>query len=292
MASLIGNFLVAVVKFFAAAVTGSAAMTSEGIHSIVDTGNQVLILYGLRQAAKPPSKEYPFGRGRELYFWSFVVAISIFAIGALVSLGEGVHRLMEPSVITNPMVNYIVLALAMVFEGYAWKVAYNKFRQSMGKKGFMKALRDHKDPAVFLVLFEDSAALVGLAIAALGIALTQATGILYFDGIAALLIGVVLAITAFFLARETKSLLIGESADPEIVQGIKELAMTFRSVESVNDVLTMQLGANDVLVNLSIEFRDEESTGTLEATIAALVKAIKARFPDVKRVFVEAADHK
>ncbi len=287
-AALIGNSLIAITKFAAAAFTGSSAMLSEGIHSVVDTGNQVLLLYGLRQAKQPPDRQFPFGHGKEVYFWSFIVAILIFAVGAGISIYEGVRHLLHPQPITDAYINYIVLGLAMVFEGVAWTVAFAEFNKTRGRLGYFEAVRRGKDPTLFVVLFEDSAAMLGLLFAFAGVGLTQLTGILYFDGIASILIGLVLAGTAAWLAHETKGLLIGESASRHVVDGIRELVQEFREVEDVNEILTMHMGPDFILLNLSVNFRDDTTALELETTIARIDKKIRSDFPNVKRVFIEA----
>jgi cation diffusion facilitator family transporter len=288
IAALIGNALIAITKFAAAMVTRSSAMLSEGIHSLVDTGNQILLLYGLKRAGKPADEEFPFGYGKELYFWSFVVAILIFAVGAGVSIYEGIRHVRHPEPMESPHVNYIVLALAMVFEGAAWYFAFKEFGKHKGKRGYLRAVHEGKDPAMFVVLFEDSAAMLGLVVAFAGILLTDVTGILYFDGIASIVIGLLLGATAAWLAWETKSLLIGESAEPEVVRGIRDLIGTFSEVVHVNEVLTLHMGPEFILVNLSVDFADSIKAGQMEAVIAAMDRGIKEKFPRVKRVFVEA----
>jgi cation diffusion facilitator family transporter len=216
IAALIGNGLIAVTKFIAAAMTGSSAMLSEGIHSVVDTGNQVLLLYGLRRSRLPADDRYPFGRGKEVYFWSFVVAIMIFAVGAGLSIYEGVDHIISPQHVENPTVNFVVLGLAMLFEGAAWLFAMREFSRAKGKWNYIQAVRRGKDPSLFVVVFEDSAAMLGLVVAFIGILLGQLTGIPYFDGAASIVIGLILGGTAAWLAYETKGLLIGESANPEL----------------------------------------------------------------------------
>jgi len=287
-AALIGNFFIAIIKFIAASLTGSSAMLSEGIHSVVDTGNQMLLLYGLKQAKKPADKRFPFGHGKEVYFWSFVVAILIFAVGAGVSIYEGVHRILHPSAIENVMVNYIVLGLAIIFEGAAWLFALKEFKQQKGKWGYVEAVKRGKDPSIFLVLFEDSAAMSGLVVAFFGVLLTQLTGILIFDGIASVVIGLILAATAMWLAYETKGLLIGESANEEVVNKITELAKTHHAIEHVNEILTMHMGPEYILVNISVNFVDDVVADDIELAIDSLDKEIKAVFPKVKRIFIEA----
>jgi cation diffusion facilitator family transporter len=287
-AALIGNSLIAVTKFFAAMMTGSSAMLSEGIHSVVDTGNQVLLLYGLKRSERPADKNFPFGHGKEVYFWSFVVAILIFAVGAGISIYEGIHHILKPSPIKSPGMNYIVIALAMVFEGGAWYLAFREFSRTKGSRGYIEAVRQGKDPSIFVVLFEDSAAMLGLAIAFIGIWLSQLTGSPYFDGLASIIIGLILGGTATWLAYETKSLLIGESADEEVVRGVRELAKSFKEIGYVNEVLTMHMGPSFILVNLSVDFNDHVSSKVVEDVIAGLDREIKQKFPLVKRVFVEA----
>jgi cation diffusion facilitator family transporter len=288
IAALVGNTLVATTKFIASAITGSSAMFSEAIHSVVDTGNQVLLLYGLKRAAQPADERFPFGHGKEVYFWSFVVAILIFAVGAGISIYEGIHSLRIPREMSNPLVNYIVLGLAILFEGAAWYFAWKEFAKVRGTRGVLQAVHDGKDPSMFLVLFEDSAAILGLLIALAGIALTQTTGLPVFDSIASLLIGCILAGTAIWLAYETKGLLIGESADPVIVDGITRVLKTHRDIRHVNDVLTMHMGPEYILVNLSVEFDNSSSADDIEDTIEQIDATLKRNYPRIKRVFVEA----
>jgi cation diffusion facilitator family transporter len=288
IAALIGNTLVALTKFVAAGYTGSSAMLSEGIHSLVDTGNQVLLLHGLRQARKPADAQFPFGHGKEVYFWSFVVAILVFALGAGVSIYEGVQHLQHPVNIDNPLINYIVLGIAMLFEGAAWLFALREFSASKGEWTYLEAVSRGKDPTTFVVLFEDSAAMLGLVVAFAGILLAQLTGIAYFDGLASIVIGLLLAGTAIWLAYETKGLLIGESANRWIVEGVRELAGKVESVERVNEVLTMHMGPAYILVNISLDFRNNVPAATVEKAVAALDGDIKARYASVKRVFIEA----
>lgn len=291
-AALVGNGLIAITKFIASFVTGSAAMMSEGIHSTVDSGNQLLLLLGLKKAKQPADKDYPFGHGKEIYFWSFVVAIMIFAVGAGISIYEGIHSVIDPHPVENPMINYIVLGLAMIFEGFAWYFAWKEFNASRGQRGYFEAVRKEKDPLTFVVLFEDTAAMLGLVIAFTGIGLGQFTGIQLFDGIASIIIGLILGCTAAWLAYETKGLLIGESADPVIVEGIRKLAADYNSIDTVNEVLTMHMGPKFILVNLSIDFIDKRDVSMIEHDISKLTKKIKEQYPLVKRVFMEAEEPK
>ena len=263
-------------------------MLAEGVHSVVDTGNQVLLLHGLRQAEKPADEEFPFGHGKEVYFWSFVVAILIFALGAGISVYEGIKHIVHPNVIESPHVNYIVLGVALVFEGAAWAVAFREFKRTKGSRGYLEAVSRGKDPSTFVVLFEDTAASIGLIVAFLGILLAQLTGNPIYDGVASVLIGVILAVTAMWLAYETKGLLIGEAASRQVVDGIRELTRSMDAVHTVNEVRTMHMGPQAILVNLSVDFRDNLVVGQVEHTVASLDRAIKGNYPDVKHVYIEA----
>jgi len=288
IAALVGNSLIAITKFAAAAVTGSSAMLSEAIHSVVDTGNQLLLLYGLRRSSQPADRSHPFGYGMELYFWTFVVAILIFAVGAGLSIYEGVTRIADPRQMRDPTINYLVLAIAMVFEAGAWWIAFKEFSKARGRQGYLAAVRGSKDPTVFTVLFEDSAAMLGLVVAFLGIAAAEAFEVPELDGVASVLIGVILAAVAALLAYESKSLLLGEGARPAVVAGIERLIAGEAAIIRLNELLTMHLGPNDVLVNLSLDFSDELGSREVETAISALERRIKEAYPEVTRVFIEA----
>lgn len=287
-AALAGNLLIAVTKFFAALLTGSSAMFSEGIHSLVDTGNQGLLLYGMRQSRRPASPRFPFGHGKEVYFWSFVVAILIFAVGSGVSIVQGIQHLIEPEPIKNPTVNYIVLGLAMVFEGSSWLFALTEFSRAKGKWGYVEAIQRGKDPTLFMVVFEDSAAMLGLIVALLGVFLADYTGQLWLDGAASVLIGLILGGTAVWLALETKGLLIGEAANTPVVNGIRKLAEETPEIDQVNEVLTMHMGPDYVLVTISVAFSPHIEAVDLERIIADLDARIKARYPQARKIFIEA----
>jgi len=287
-AALAGNSVIALIKFIAAFLSGSSAMLSEGIHSLVDTGNQGLLLYGLKQAKKPADKQFPFGHGKEIYFWSFIVALLIFAVGAGISIYEGIHHILNPSTMGDPTLSYIVLGLAIIFEGAAWSFALKEFTRSKGKWGYIEAVKRGKDPSMFVVLFEDSAAMLGLIIAFSGIALAQYTGNPFYDGLASILIGLILGGTAVWLAYETKSLLIGESANPEVVQAIQKIVSEYREVSSINEILTMHMGPDYLLVTMNIDFDNNILTGELEKIITKIDLQIKQACPIVKRIFIEA----
>jgi len=288
LAALVGNSLISITKFGAAAYTGSSAMLSEAIHSLVDTGNQILLLYGIKRASKPADADFPFGYGKEVYFWSFIVAILIFALGGGISIYEGISSLKHPEPISNPMVNYVVLGLAMVFEGFAWLFALKEFNKLRGKWGYLEAIQRAKDPTIFVVLFEDSAAMLGLLVAFAGVALSQYTGILIFDSLASILIGLILIGTSIWLAYETKGLLIGESANRSTINEIRDILKTIDSIEHVNEVLTMHMGPDFIRANISVDFNDAKTAAEIETTVAEIDAVIKAKHPQIKRIFIEA----
>ena len=287
-AALAGNALIAVTKFAAAAYTGSSAMLSEAIHSLVDTGNQGLLLYGIKRAKRPADAAHPFGYGREIYFWAFVVAILIFAVGAGVSMYEGFHKISDPHPVTNAFVNYIVLGLAIVFEAVVFYVAIKEFGKYKGKRGYLEAVRVSKDPGMFTVLLEDAAAMAGLVVAMTGIVLSQVLEQPVWDGIASVVIGGILALAAIILAYETKGLLIGEGADPAVVAGVRTIVAEDQRITRVNEVLTTHLGPDDVLLNISLDFQDRLSAGEVERAISELEQRIKQAYPAAKRIFIEA----
>jgi len=289
-AALGANALIAVSKFVAASITGSSAMMSEGVHSVVDTGNQGLLLLGIRRAKRPADAAHPFGYGAEIFFWAFVVAILIFALGAGISVYEGVNKLLNPHPITSPYINYIVLAGAFVFECAAWVIAYREFRKAEGNRRkfhFFTAVRQSKDPVTFTVLFEDSAAMLGLVAAAAGVAGTDTLGLEWADGTASIVIGFILAGAAILLARETKGLLIGEAANPDVVRGIREIIKDAPDILHINELRTMHLAPHEILLALSVDFADGISSQTVERAVSTLERQIKESYPEVQRVFIE-----
>lgn len=287
-AALIGNSLIAVCKFVAAAITGSSAMLSEGVHSVVDSGNQLLLLYGIKRSQQPPDRSHPFGYGMELYFWTFVVAILIFAVGAGISLYEGIRHISHPEPMERPVWNYAVLILSMVFEGVAWAIAYRAFNKERGDTPFIKAIRQSKDPTVFTVLFEDSAAMLGLAIAFVGVVGSHIFELYWLDGLASIVIGFVLASVAILLAIESKGLLIGESADHKVTNSLRDLISRNQHVDVINELLTMHLGPNDILLNVSLDFVDGITSEDVELAISNIEREIKRAHPSIRRVFIEA----
>jgi cation diffusion facilitator family transporter len=293
-AALFGNGAIAVTKYAASVFTGSSAMLSEAIHSTVDTGNQVLLLFGLRRSGKKPSEEHPFGYGLQLYFWAFVVAIIIFGLGGGLSIWEGIEKIRNPHPIEHAWVNYIVLGLALLIEGGVWRVAFREFKKTKGRQTWIGAVRTSKDPMVFTVLFEDSAAMLGLGAALVGIFLAQTLDMPVLDGVASVIIGLILVVTASFLAYECQGLLTGEAVKPSIRRNLYEIAASADGVLCVNELLTMHFGPRNVLVAHSLDFRDDLAAGHVERTATWIEQRMKAAHPEVKRIFVEAqsrADH-
>ena len=286
-AAIAGNLIVAATKFSAAGFTGSSAMLSEAVHSVVDTGNSLLLLYGLHRAKAPPDEAHPLGSGREIYFWSFVVALMVFALGAGVALYEGIVHIMDPQPIQNALVIYAVLACSVLFDGTTWWIALRNFKGRTPYSGIFRAIRKSKDPASFLILFEDSAALIGLVIAFAGTFLSIWLDCPVLDGVASILIGLVLATTAMLLAQETKALLIGEGADPAIVKAILEIADEMDGVAHANGILTVHLAPRQIVVALSVELKDELRTPEIEAKIAELERRVQQLHPDVIAVFIK-----
>ncbi|MCU4628809.1 cation diffusion facilitator family transporter [Acinetobacter variabilis] len=286
-AALFGNLAIALVKFIAAYITNSSAMLSEAIHSVVDTLNEILLLYGMKKAEQRPDAHHPFGYGRELYFWAFIVALMVFALGAIVSIYQGILHITHPEEMQDPMINYIVLGIAILCEGFSWTVALRTFRKMKGKMGYFEAFRRSKDPTTFTVLFEDTAALVGLFIALIGIFLAHQLNIPELDGAASILIGVVLAVSAWLLARETKGLLLGETADPRLRENVLNIAQQDAAVYSANGVLTEQMGAHQVIASLSLEFKDDLTSDEIEACVNRIEAQIKQLHPEIITLFVK-----
>ncbi|WP_180156918.1 cation diffusion facilitator family transporter [Acinetobacter sp. YH12045] len=291
-AALFGNLAIALVKFVAAYITNSSAMLSEAIHSVVDTLNEILLLYGMKKSQQPANARHPFGYGRELYFWAFIVALMVFALGAIVSIYQGISHIYHPEEMQNPMINYIVLGIAILCEGTSWFVALKAFRKIKGKQGYFETFRRSKDPTTFTVLFEDSAALIGLFIALIGIYLSHALNMPMLDGLASILIGVVLAISAILLARETKGLLMGETADPQLRHNVLMVAEQDPAVHSANGVLTEQMGAHQVLASLSLEFKDNLTSDDIEACVNRIEAQIKQLHPEIVALFVKPQSRK
>jgi cation diffusion facilitator family transporter len=286
LAALAANLGIAVAKFVAAGFTGSSAMLTEGVHSVVDSGNQVLLLWGQHRAKKPPDEIHPFGYARELYFWSFVVAILIFAVGAVVSGYEGYLHIVEPEPALDPWINYLVLGIAFVLEGTSWTLAMRAFARSKGDATWWDAVRRSKDPGGFIVLFEDSAALIGLIIAAIGVWASHAFDDPRLDGVASVAIGCVLALVAVLLARESKGLLIGERADPRVIARIREIVAASPAITSVNHVRTIHAGPESVFVAISADFDDTLTMGEAETLIEGLESALKRAEPSLSSIYI------
>ncbi len=288
VAAMLANLAIAASKLAVAVVSGSSAMLAEACHSLADTGNEVLLMVGLRRSRRPPDEKHPFGYGKEEYFWSFIVALMIFAMGSAVSLYEGVKKMLHPHPLEGLFWIYLVLAVAFCMEAWSLRVAYGEFRKGMGPEGFWQALKTTGNISLVVVLFEDSAALVGLILALTGVSLAHATGNYIFDGLASVAIGLLLAGVAFFLAAKTKELLIGQAAHREKVAKVKEVLSRCGLVEGVGDVLTMQLGPDNLLVAINLDFKDEIPAGELEELIDRLEKSIRQALPQARQIFIEA----
>ena len=286
-AALAGNLAIALTKFAAAFFTGSSAMLSEGVHSLVDTGNGGLLLYGMHRAARPADRTHPLGYARELYFWSFIVALLVFALGAGVSFYEGIIHIMAPEPVANVKVNYVVLGLSFLFEGSSWLVALKEFRREKGKQGWLQAVQSSKDPSVYTVLFEDSAALLGLIVAFAGILAAEQLEMPELDGAASIGIALILGATAIFLARESKGLLIGEPASPEVQKKVLAIAQQDPAVQRANGVLTVHMGPQEIVAGLSIEFEDHLSAPEIEACVERIEARLKKEMPEITRLFVK-----
>ena len=286
-AALVGNFLVALTKVAAALITGSSAMTSEAVHSAVDTGNELLLLYGLRKAARPPDADHPFGHGREIYFWSFIVALLFFALGSVVSVYTGVQHIRSPVEIVRPAVSYVVLVLALVFEGGSWWVAFKHFRETKGGVGYLEAVRRSKDPTTFIVLAEDTGAVLGILIALCGTVAAQALGRPSLDGAASIGIGILLGLIAVVLARETKGLLIGEPASNELIAAICTMARAEPGIHRSNGLFTVHMGPNQVVAALSVDFKDTLSALEVERIIATLEDRVRKAHPEVVSLLIK-----
>ncbi len=284
--ALVANLGIAVSKFVAAAITGSSAMLTEGVHSVVDCTNQLLLMWGRRQAKKPADQYHPFGYGRELYFWSFVVAVLVFSLGAGVSIYEGILHIANPEPAVSRLVAYLVLLVAFLLDGWSTVEAYQEFKAAKGRTGWIEAIRRSKDPAAFIVLLENGAAMAGVVVAALGLLLAQLTHDPFFDGAASVAIGGILAFTAFFLAYESKGLLIGEAADPEVVDGLSKLVSAHKGVVAAGEVKTLHSSPDQVTAMISVDFDDSISAAQVEQIVCEIEEEARARWPYVRRLYI------
>ncbi|WP_046245306.1 cation diffusion facilitator family transporter [Hymenobacter terrenus] len=282
------NVAIAISKFVAAFYTGSSAMLSEGIHSLVDSGNGVLILFGVRQAEKPADARHPFGRSKELYFWALIVAILVFSVGGGMSFYEGIQHLQHPVPLSDPTWNYVVLGLSLLFESISCFLAFRAFNSERGDRPFWASIRSSKDPAVFAILLEDLAALLGLLIALAGVFFGHLFENPTFDGIASIGIGLLLVSVAVFLIYKTKGLLVGEGVDAQTLTDLERIARAQPYVKEIRSPLTMYLGANDVVLALDVDFGDSLLPGQVAMAVEQLQDAIRAEHPEVKRIFIEA----
>jgi cation diffusion facilitator family transporter len=285
--AIIANVAIAISKFLAGAYTGSSAMISEGIHSIVDTANGILLLYGIKKSERPADASHPFGYGMEIYFWSFVVSILIFALGGGIAIYEGIHHIIEPSAVENVKVNYIVLGLAIVFEGTSLIVALKQFKKDNGKYGIIKSMRRSKDSSSFAIIIEDFGAIVGLVVALIGLMIGDFFGWPYADGVASVSIGLILTGMAFFLASETKALLIGEAMDEESILVMDEILSGTESVREFGLIRSVHFGPMGVMVGVDVHFEDDYSLEQIEIEINKIEESVKSKLPVVKYIFIE-----
>jgi cation diffusion facilitator family transporter len=286
--AMAANLAIAATKFVAAAFTGSSAMISEGIHSVVDTGNQILLLFGIRRSKRPPDAGHPFGHGMEQYFWSLVVAMMLFGVGGGLSVYEGITHLLHPHPLEDPVWSYASLGIAFLFEGISWILAMRQLRPMIHEKGVWKALRTSKDPSIVTLFFEDSAALVGLVVAFFGILFGQLWRTPIPDGIASIVIGLLLATVASLLVSQSRGLLLGESVSPEILDSIRSIVHSDSAVVDAKEPLTMHLGPEEVLLNLEIDFSPGLPPGKITESIQRLEEEIRRRHPEIQRIFIEA----
>jgi cation diffusion facilitator family transporter len=284
--ALLANLGIAASKFVAAAITGSSAMLTEGVHSVVDSVNQLLLMWGRHAAKRPPDEHYPFGHGREVYFWSFVVAVLVFALGAGVSVYEGIVHIANPEEAVSPLIAYLVLVVAFVLEGWSTLAAFREFRAAKGKLGWFQAVRDSKDPAGFIVLLENGAAMAGIIAAAIGLMLSQWTGNPFYDGAASIVIGIILGLTASLLAYESKGLLIGEAADPELARGLRDLAQSKPGVVGVGRVLTVHSSPDQVTAMINVDFKNDMLAGEVERIVQDVEIEARERWPHLRWLFV------
>lgn len=289
--ALFSNAVIAIIKFIAAFFSGSSAMLSEGIHSVVDTSNELLLLLGINRSKRPPDRQHPFGHGQELYFYSLIVSILIFGLGGGMSVYEGVNHILHPHPMSDPLWNYIVLGSAFMFESISFYIAIRDFLKQPGHKGnFWKKLRSSKDPGFFIVIYEDAADLAGLLIAFGGVVLSTYFNNPLIDGIASVLIGLVLTIIAVLMIIESHNLLIGESAGLELVEQTEKLIQEDADVREVQTPLTMQLSPDEVLLALNLEFKKELTGSQIVDSISRLEKAIRHKFPQIKQIYLEAGN--
>ena len=284
--ALAANAGIAVSKFIAAAFTGSSAMLTEGVHSLVDSANQLLLIWGRRASRRVPDETHPFGYGRELYFWSFVVAVMVFALGAGVSIYEGIVHISNPEPAVSPIVAYVVLLIAFLLEGGSTFSAFKEFREAKGQLGWFEAVKRSKDPPTFIVLLENGAAMFGIIIAAVGLALSQATGDPRFDGAASIIIGAILGFTAWVLAVESKQLLIGESAGRDTIEGLRGIAVGRPGITGVGEVLTVHSSPDQITAMMSVDFDDGITAREVEDIVAAIEAEAFRKWPLVKRLYV------
>ena len=299
-AAILGNFAIAVTKFLGAAVSGSSAMLAEGIHSLVDTGNGGLLLLGIRRSKRPPDEQHPYGYGKSLYFYALIVAVLIFGLGGGISLYEGILHTLDPGhggptgatllgiTVSGLTLNTVVLVSAIVFEAGAFWTAWQEFNKVRGDRGLLEAIRSSKDPTTFTVLFEDSAAMAGLIVALVSVHLTEALHMPIIDGIGSIIIGLILCGVASFLVWESKKLLLGEAADPEVRDSIRRIAREDEAVTDVERMMTLHMGPNALVLNMDLRFEKALDAEDVAAAIDRVERKIREAHAEVRFIFIEA----
>lgn len=285
--ALSANVAIGVSKFVAAAITGSASMLAEGVHSVADSANQVLLLVGGRRSKRPASALHPFGYARERYVYAFLVAIILFSLGGCYAVYEGYHKVIDPHPLENPLVAVVVLVIAAVLEGYALRTAVGEANRTRAGRGWWRFIRRTRNPELPVILLEDTGALLGLLFALAGVGLTELTGNGVYDGIATLCIGVLLVTAAVLLAIETKSLIIGESAVPEQLAAIHTALLASPGVDRVIHLRTMHLGPDELLLAAKIAVGPEDEGRDIAATIDDAEARVRAVVPTAKVIYLE-----
>jgi len=299
-AAILGNFAIAVTKFLGAAVSGSSAMLTEGIHSLVDTGNGGLLLFGIRRSKRPPDEQHPYGYGKSLYFYALIVAVLIFGLGGGISLYEGILHTLDPGhggptgatvlgiTISGLMLNTVVLVAAIVFECAAFRTAWQEFNKMRGDRGLIEAIRSSKDPTTFTVLFEDSAAIAGLVVALISVHLAEALHMPIIDGIGSILIGLILCGVASLLVWESKKLLLGEAADPKVRADLRRIVRANDGVEDIPRMMTLHMGPNTLVLNMDLKFDEGLDAEAVAAAIDRVERQVREEHSAMRYVFIEA----
>ena len=288
--ALAGNSVIAAIKFVVAVISGSSAMLAEAVHSTADAGNQLLLLYGEKRSKRPADKGHPFGHGKEEYYWSHLVAVILFALGAAFSLYEGVEKLLHPTALERFLPIYLILGSSLLIEGYSWLVVLKEIRKKARPgTSLLAILKESKDSDLVVITVEDSAAMVGLTVALGGTLLTQLTDRVFFDAAASILIGIILGAMSLFLANEMRKLLVGESIPAEKLTAAREVMARAPGVERIGEIYSMQLGRSSCLLAVRVDFDDALGAGEVERIIKGMKEDISTRVPEAEHIFISAA---